>query len=161
MKNFTLPTTTALQKYLVLFVLLLSVNVGWGQYSITGTGSGNTYTQNFNSYSSPGTSISNWAISGTTTSQSTITAGTSIFSSNNGNGFYAARPNGTSTDYSMVMKQGTSGSSTITFSVTNNTGSSLNGFTITWDARQYSTTNRPTTLNFSYQINAGGYGILD
>ena len=42
MKNFTLPTATALQKYLVLFVLLLSVNVGWGQTTVTSrTTSGN------------------------------------------------------------------------------------------------------------------------
>ncbi|MCF6130411.1 lamin tail domain-containing protein, partial [Flavobacterium sp. AS60] len=162
--TFSFDSLKKTKTTLLLFaVFLMGWNMSWGQLSITGTGSGNTYTQTFNSFAGTLATVpSNWAIAGTVTSFSgtnpIITAGTTTFSNVSGNNWYAARPNGSSSDYAIVMKHSTSGSSTLIFSIKNDTGSTVDGFVIGWNSEQYSTANRPTTLNFSYRLGAGAYG---
>ena len=54
---FLANSKATIKGLLVVFVLLfMNTQVTWGQISITGTGSGNTYSQNFNSLASTGTS---------------------------------------------------------------------------------------------------------
>ena len=69
MKNFTLFTSNALHKYLALFVLLLTVNVGWGQAS----------TANYTSTSSSAWyTAANWSTGSWAGTKSAATSDTSV-----------------------------------------------------------------------------------
>jgi hypothetical protein len=154
-KNFSILALT--------FLLFFAGNT-FGQYSITGIGSGSKYTQNFDAFRGTAATIpTNWALSG---SANGTTANQIIFSGQttptpttvNGNNYYAGRASSSSTDYSLLQKQGTTGSSTFTFNAVNNTGSTITGFVITWNVEQLiAGYNRAATVDFKYQINGGGY----
>lgn len=141
--------------FVVLF--MLSFVRGWGQYSITGTGSSNTYTQNFNSWAGSNTTpATNWTISATGGGYYNRNTGT--YSANN---LYALRDNASATDIAVGGKVAANsgncsgnGTRTIIFSVINNTGAPINGFVINWNVEQYSQGGRATTLNLTH--NFGG-----
>lgn len=147
------------------FLLTLVSVSGWGQYSITGIGATNEYLQDFDTFRGTAATIpSNWSFSST---QNGTAANRIIYngqtnpatSAVNGNNFYAGRASSTSSDYSVLQKQGTSGSSTFTFTATNNTGAPITGFVISWNVEQMILGyNRSATVNFTYQIDGGGYG---
>jgi hypothetical protein len=147
---------------LLLFFIILTAHFGWGQYSITATGSGNTYTQNFNSFAGTSATLpTNWAVA-TASYNATfpiLTSGTATptVANASGNNCYSGRSGSSSSDYCILQKQATSGSTTFTFSATNGTGSSINGFTITWKAKQYSAAGRASTVDFKYRTNGGSY----
>lgn len=137
---------------------------GWGQHSITGFGSTNTYTQNFDNFRGTAATLpSEWSISGSYNSNAAyqvLTAGgtTPTTTTANGNNVYAGRAGTSSSDYSLLQKQATSGSaSNITFSAVNNTASTINGFVINWNVEQFALGGRATQLNFRYRINGGSY----
>lgn len=142
--------------------MIIGVNGVKGQVSITGFNSGNTYTQNFDAFRGTSATLpANWAV--TTASYNAtypvITSGaaTPSVAQANGNNCYAGRANSTSSDYSILQKQATSGSTTFTLSTTNNTGATINGFVITWNVEQYNSSGRATTVDFSYRLNTGSY----
>ena len=144
-------------------LLMLAFVRGWGQYSITGTGSGNTYIQNFDAFRGTSATVPiNWVASSTqngTAGNRILTAGvgTPTVATANGNNFYAGRTSSTSTDYSILQKQGTSGSSYFTFNAVNNMGTTINGFVVTWNVEQLAASGRATTVNLEYSINGGGW----
>ncbi len=159
-----LSKSTSILKSLTLLLMGMAFFVGGvkGQYSIAGTGSGNTYTQNFDAFRGTSATLpANWAVSSATynATYAVLTSGAAspTVSNASGNNCYAGRSSSSSTNYCILQKQATSGSTTFTFSATNGTGSTLNGFTITWNAKQYSQAGRPTTLDFQYRINGGSY----
>ncbi len=143
-------------------VLVIGVGNVWGQYSITSAGSGNTYSENFDTFR--GTAITlptNWTVATASYNANypilTSGAASPTVSNASGNNCYAGRASNSSSDYSILQKQGTSGSTTFTFNTTNNTGSSIDGFVISWNVEQFSSAGRATTVNFSYNINGGTY----
>jgi hypothetical protein len=144
--------------------LVLVVGMGnvWGQYSITSAGSGNTYSQNFDAFRGTAVTLpTSWTVA-TASYNATypiLTSGNAspTVSNASGNNCYAGRASNSSLDYSILQKQGTSGSTTFTLNTSNNTGSSINGFVITWNVEQFSSAGRATTVNFSYSINGGSY----
>ena len=151
-------------KILVLF-LLTSV-LGWSQHAITGTGVGNTYTQNFDTFRGTAATlspISNWSVVtasyNANASFQVLTSGaaTPTVANASGNNLYAGRANSTSTDYSILQKQATTGSTTFTFNTINNTGSTISGFEIGWNVEQFNLAGRATTVQLSYSINGGAY----
>lgn len=136
---------------------------GWGQHSITGFGSTNTYNQSFDNFRGTAATLpSEWSVSGSynsTTAYQVLTAGGTAPTTNNANGnnVYAGRASTSSSDYSLLQKQATSGSSNFTFNAVNNTNSTINGFVINWNVEQFALGGRPTQLNFRYRINGGSY----
>ena len=146
---------------LLVITLLVSV-LGWGQFVITGTGAANTYNQNFDAFR--GTAVTlpvNWAIN-TASYNATypvITSGaaTPTVANANGNNCYAGRASGANSDYAILQKNATSGSTKFTFSAVNNTGSSVSGFVINWNTEQFNNAGRATTVDLLYRINAGAY----
>lgn len=146
---------------LLLAALLFTV-IGRGQYSITGSGSGNTYTQNFDTFAgTAGTLPANWIVSSATYNATypivTSGAATPTVANANGNNCYAGRATSASSDYSLLQKQATAGSTTFTLSTVNNTGSAIDGFVITWNVEQFEDAGRATTLAFDYRIGAGAW----
>jgi len=147
---------------LLAIMLCLVSGMSWGQYAITGTGSGNTYTQDFDAFRGTAATLpTNWAVSSASynTNYPILTAGASspTVANASGNNCYAGRASASSSDYSILQKQATSGSTTFTFSATNNTGVVINGFVITWNVEQLSAAGRPTTVDFKYRLNGGSY----
>jgi len=149
-------------KIKILFLALLVSAVSWGQYAITGVGSGNTYTQNFDAFRGTAVTLpTNWAV--TTASYNatypilTSGAASPTVANASGNNCYAGRASSASSDYSILQKQATSGSTTFVFSATNSTGANIDGFVITWNVEQFSSQGRATTVDFSYRIGAGAY----
>lgn len=154
-----------LSKYLVLIAMLLSVGV-WGQYSINGTGSANTYTQNFDTFRGTSATLpTNWTNSTNSynTSYPVITSGAAspTVAQASGNNCYAGRANSSSTDYAILQKQATSGQTYLNFSAANNTGNIITGFTVTWNVEQYNQAARATTVDFDYRIGSGSYTQTD
>ena len=154
-------STTKLFSLLAL-LLMLGVNGVNGQVSITGFNSGNTYTQDFDAFrGTSGTLPTNWAVSSAiynATYPVIISGGgTPTVAQASGNNCYAGRAGSSSSDYSILQKQATSGSTTFTLSTTNNTGATINGFVITWNVEQYNSAGRATTVDFAYRLNAGSY----
>jgi len=146
----------------LLLVAIFFTVIGRGQYSITGSGSGNTYTQNFDSFRGTALTLpSNWAV--TTASYNatypilTSGAATPTVANATGNNCYAGRASSASSDYSLLQKQATSGSTTFTFNAVNNTGSAIDGFVITWNVEQFEDAGRATTVAFDYRIGAGAW----
>ncbi|MGL2964934.1 beta strand repeat-containing protein, partial [Flavobacterium sp. RSB2_4_14] len=138
-------------------LILLNTQVSWGQFSITGTGSGNTYTQNFDSFAGTSVSVpSNWAWT-----YSDYTPG-GFYNRNvaysNSNSTFGLRDNSSSTDIAFGSKQD-GAAYTLTFSVVNNTGAIINGFELTWNIEQYSQCSNATPVAFAYRLNAGAYGL--
>lgn len=157
-----MKTNLLMKRLLLLWVFAFSTTL-WGQHSIAGSGVTNTYTQNFDTFR--GTAITlptNWTVSGTynnTAAYQVLNAGSSTPGTNNANGnnVYAGRASTSSTDYSILQKQATTGSSTFTFKVKNDTGSIINGFVINWNIEQFALGGRATTVDFKYRVNAGSY----
>lgn len=144
-------------KLKILFIALLVSGLSWGQYSITGIGSGNTYTQNFNAFA--GTLITvptNWSWSWNDYTPGNYYNRTSTY--NNSNSTYALRESASpGTDISFGGKvDGTI--YYLNFSVVNNTGNDINGFEIGWNVEQYSAAPTATPVSFSYRLNANAYG---
>jgi uncharacterized repeat protein (TIGR02543 family) len=152
--------------YVLAFLMLISGGV-FGQYSVTGTGIGNTYTQNFNTFSGTVSSLPvNWSASGSqngTAAYRVLTAGsaTPTTAQASGNNFYAGRASSSSSDYSILQKQGTSGSSYFTFNAINNTANSIDGFVLSWNVEQFAVGGRPTTVNLEYSINGGAWATAN
>ncbi|REC48367.1 hypothetical protein DRF62_19860 [Chryseobacterium piscium] len=145
------------------FLMALFSVWGWGQHAITGFGSTNTYNQSFDNFRGTAATLPlEWSISGsynTNAAYQVLTAGGTTPTTNNANGnnVYAGRASTSSSDYSILQKQATSGSSNFTFSAVNNTNSIINGFVINWNVEQFALGGRPTQLNFRYRINGGSY----
>lgn len=142
----------------LVFSLGLSGSV-FGQYSITGTGVANTYTQNFDAFAGTLATVpSNW-----TWSWNDYTPG-GYYNRNvtytNANSTHALRESASSTDVSFGGK--VDGSTYfLTFTVTNNTGSTINGFELNWDVEQYTRCTNATPVSFSYRLNSGTYGLVN
>lgn len=151
-----------LKSALCLLMVFISGNI-WAQHPITVMGAEGIYTQNFNDFRGTAATLpANWAVSGSyngTASNRVVTAGSSTpnTSTANGNNVYAGRASTSSSDYSILQKQATSGSSTFTFSTINDSDSTINGFTITWNVEQFCLAGRPATVNFQYRLNGGSY----
>jgi hypothetical protein len=150
-----------LQKNLLRFWLILIVfgSVGnvWGQqFSITGTGAGNTYTQNFDGFAGTlATLPTNWSWSFNDYNPGGFYNRNGTY--NNTNSTYALRDNPSSTDNAFGGK--IDGSTyQLVFSTVNNTGATITGFTITTNVEQYSTCTNGTPVSFTYSIGGGTYG---
>ena len=100
----------------ILFTLIFAIfltTFSSAQYSITGTGSGNTYTQDFDAFRGTAATLpSNWVVATASynTTYPIVTAGSSTPSTSqaNGNNCYAGRASTSSSDYSILHKQATS-----------------------------------------------------
>ncbi|QBN20017.1 T9SS sorting signal type C domain-containing protein [Flavobacterium nackdongense] len=165
MNKFTLGfflanSKTTIKGGLVLFALLLmNSQLSWGQISITGFGSGNTYNQNFDGLVNNG--IANavttlpvgWTFIETGTS-SNATYAASTGSDNGGNTYsYGAT---SSTDRALGGLQSGSVVPTLGVSFTNNSGSFISELVITYTGEQWriGTANRVDRLDFQYSLNA-------
>jgi hypothetical protein len=146
---------------LICFAFIIS-NTVYSQYSITATGIGNTYIQNFDTFRGTAATLPlNWGVSAVTYNTTfpvvTSAAASPTVANASGNNCYAGRATSTSTDYSILQKQATTGSTTFTFSTVNNTASILNGFVVNWNVEQFNKAGRATTVELSYNINGGAY----
>jgi hypothetical protein len=142
--------------YLLILFQLFFIGYNYGQYSITGIGAGNTYTQNFDGFAGTLATVpTNWVWSWSDYTPGSYYNRNTAYSSTNST--YALRESSGSTDNCFGGK--IDGSTyNLTFSVVNNTGSDINGFAITWNVEQYSASTNATPLNFTYRLNAGAYG---
>jgi hypothetical protein len=110
-KNFSILALT--------FLLFFAGNT-FGQYSITGIGSSSTYTQNFDAFRGTALTLpTNWAVA-TASYNATYPilaagAATPTVANASGNNCYAGRASSSSSDYSILQKQSTSGATTFTF----------------------------------------------
>ncbi|MEN9447566.1 MAG: hypothetical protein RJA25_856, partial [Bacteroidota bacterium] len=104
---------TSFSKNIITVLLLLSgmfwSGSVWGQYSITGFGAGNTYTQDFDAFRGTATTLpTNWAVSSATYNATypILTAGAAspTVSNASGNNCYAGRASASSSDYSILQK---------------------------------------------------------
>ncbi|MFM9986444.1 MAG: MopE-related protein [Flavobacteriales bacterium] len=141
--------------FLLLILGICSIP-GKAQYSITGTGSGNTYGQDFNTFTGVALTVpTNWGWSWTDFTPGGFYDRTGTY--NNANSTYALRESATpGTDRAFGGKvDGTA--RTLTFSVTNNTGSTITGFELTWNVEQYSREATATPVSFSYRLNAAAF----
>ena len=149
MKNFTLPTTTALRKYLALIVLLLTVNVGWGQTNIvkfdfsTLAGGANTFGA---SPLTPTTSDANVTIVGLTRGSGMTTTGTAA----------AKAWGGLSGNTSSTQATGISSNNTATFSIMPNAGYKVSLTQIPAYNIRCSNTGYATGI-WQYSVNGGTY----
>jgi hypothetical protein len=146
---------TIFLRYISLLLLLGSLGIERvkGQVSITGTGSGNTYSQNFFGYTGLiATLPSGWTSS--VTPSGFYSRGNTYSSSN---GSFALRDFTGGTEIAIGAKPASGTSTNIIFSGINNTGAAIGGFTLTWNVEQYSATTTPTTVDFAYNINGGSY----
>jgi hypothetical protein len=76
----------------------------------------------------------------------------------NSNAYYAFRDNSSSPVIGLGGKRGTSGGVFLNWSLTNNTGSNITEFSITWTAYQYTEWGRATTFTLnSYNPNGSGF----
>lgn len=161
MKKLSLAIKLIILKSVALFFIALTItNEVCGQYSITGTGIGNTYTQNFDAFRGTTGMPANWAQS-STANATLVVAGTTNFGTATANNCYAGRNSSSGSDYACIFKVAAATPATLTFSVANNTGSTINGFVITWNAEQYSQTARATTVDFTYRLGASAYGTTN
>ncbi len=147
-------------KLLFLSVMLVAPMLGWGQISITSTGT--AFTQNFDGMGSSATASlpSGWKVNSATaystgTTATTLAAGTSgtgalSGSSAGGTYNYANGVTASSTDRAVGFL--TSGSFTsprnIFVQITNNTGSAITALTISFDFEKYRSGTRAWTMNF-------------
>ncbi|MDA3872622.1 MAG: hypothetical protein PF795_01510 [Kiritimatiellae bacterium] len=76
----------------------------------------------------------------------------------NSNSTYALiDSNVSSTDVAFGQKGPTSGTDFLNWSFTNNTGTAIEQFNVSWDFEQYSAATRETALNFNYNPNSSGW----
>lgn len=142
-------------------IQLIPFNVK-AQYSITGFGVANTYTQNFDAFRGTAATLpTNWTVTtaayNATYPVLTSGAASPTVANASANNCYAGRASSSSTDYSILQKQATSGSTTFTFSTVNNTTQVISGFEITWNVEQFSMAGRATTVSLDYRINGGAW----
>ena len=130
---------------------------GWGQYSITGVGTGNTYVQDFNSFAGTlATLPTNWTWSWTDYTPGGYYNRNGTYSNTNSTyGLRESSSPGTDIAFGGKIDANTY---YLIFSGVNNTGNAIGGFTITWNVEQYSASTNATPVNFSYRINGGAYG---
>ncbi len=146
------------KKLLFLALMLLTGVASWGQVSITGTGSGNTYTQDFNTLASSGSSNTTvpvaWVFveSGSSSANNTYAADTG--SGTAGNTYSYGSTN--ASDRALGGLQSSSVIPTIGVSFTNNTGQALSELIISYTGEQWrlGTANRVDRLDFQYSLNA-------
>ena len=139
----------------LLSLLLLLPLLGRAQYSITAVGS--AYNQSFDAFA--GTLVTqpaNWTYSGTDYTPGGYYNRASAY--NNSNSTYGLRESTTATEVAFGAKLGTAEVNNYDFTVVNNTGAPITGFTVVWDVEQYSQDTRPTTIDFSYNLNGGAFG---
>jgi hypothetical protein len=143
-------------KKLLFLVTFLSVAIGYGQISITGTGAANTYSQDFNTLAITATSSSvptGWAFSETGSGFNTLySAGTG---SGTGGDTYSF---GTAASTERAFGGLLSGSVTPTIgaSFTNNTGATITELVISYKGETWriGAINRSDRLDFQYSVNA-------
>ena len=153
-------TNNRLKGLIALVLMVLGMQVSWGQVSFTGTGSGNTYTQTFDNSGTSTTYIGSLATLPTGWTSSSGTYGGfysrgNVYVSSNGN--FALRNLSGGTEIAIGAKPAAGTATNIIFSGTNNTGAAITGFTVTWNVEQYSAAATATTLDFTYNINGGSY----
>jgi trimeric autotransporter adhesin len=150
-------TLNIMKTKVLLFFIILTSFAGWGQVSITGTGSGNTYTQDFNTLANSGTSSTvptGWAFLETlTNANTTYTAGTGSATGGDTYSFGAASP---STERAFGVLKSSNFASVIGVSFTNNTGTIINGLVITYKGETWriGAASRIDRLDFQYSTNA-------
>jgi hypothetical protein len=144
-------------------LLMVGVNVGWGQLSITSTGT--AFTQNFDAFGSSATATlptgfrvngngaaPSWTTGTTATTVAAGTSGTGALTSTSGGGTYnfANGVTASSTDRSLGFL--TSGSfaspNSIILRFTNNTGVTVTNLNITFDYEKYRAGTRAWDLTF-------------
>jgi hypothetical protein len=145
-------------KKLLFLVTFLSVAIGYGQISITGTGAANTYSQDFNTLAITATSNSvptGWAFSET----SAAAPANTLYSAGNGSANVADTYSfGTAASTERAFGGLRSGTNipTIGASFTNNTGATITELVITYKGETWriGATNRSDRLDFQYSVNA-------
>ena len=77
----------------------------------------------------------------------------------NNNSTYALGfdPAGIPADRAFGSKSPTSGTDFLNWTITNGTGAAISTFSVSWDVEQYSQAGRPTTVDFNYNSNGGGF----
>lgn len=145
--------------FLFFAFLLMNTQASWGQISITGTGSGNTYSQNFDVLANAGTTNAittlpvGWTFLETGTGANTIYAA-DIGSSNSGNTYsYGVAA---ASDRAFGCLQSGSVTPTLGASFTNNSGGTITEMVISYSGEQWrlGTLNRVDRLDFQYSLNA-------
>jgi len=134
-----------------LFFAIFLTTFSSAQYSITGTGAGNTYTQDFDAFA--GTTITvpaNWVWSWNDFTPGGYYNRSATYS--NANSTHALREGASSTDVAFGLKNDNT-AKTFTFSVKNNTSAPITGFELNWQVEQYSAFTNATTVSFSYRLN--------
>lgn len=156
---FQVKSTATIKGLLVLFAFLfLNPQASWGQISITGTGSGNTYSQNFDALANTGTAeITTLPVGWTfletgTGANTTYAAGTG--SLNTGNTY--SYGDAASTDRAFGGLQSGGVIPTLGASFTNNSGGTITEMVISYTGEQWrlGTLNRVDRLDFQYSLNA-------
>ena len=145
----------------IAFIMFSSVTLCIAQYSFASFGS--VYSQNFDAFRGTAVTLpTDWAVA-TASYNATVPiitsgAATPTVANASGNNCYAGRASSSSSDYAILQKQGTTGSSTtFTFSAKNNTGTTLAGFNVAWNVEQYNAAGRATLVDFKYRVGAGTY----
>jgi hypothetical protein len=155
-------------KLKLLFITLLACFSGWGQLSITSTGT--SYTQNFDGMSSSATatlptgfkvngngSAPSWATGTTATTLAAGTSGTGALTSTSGGGTYNFANGVTAVASDRALGFLTSGSfaspNSIIFRFTNNTGITITNLNITFDYEKYRSGTRAWNLTFFHGNN--------
>ena len=138
----------------VLLMLLLPL-LGKAQQSITALNS--AYNQSFDSFAGTlATQPANWTYSGTDYTPGGYYNRATAYA--NSNSTYGLRENSTSTDVCFGAKLGSSEVNNYDLTVVNNTGGTITSFSIVWDVEQYSQDTRPTSIDFTYNLNGGAFG---
>ncbi|MCZ8196936.1 MAG: choice-of-anchor D domain-containing protein [Flavobacterium sp.] len=145
-------------KKILFLVTFLSIALGYGQISISGTGVANTYSQNFDALAITGTSStvpSGWAFSETSATapaNTLYTAGTGSANSGDTYSFGTAA----STERAFGGLRSGSNIPTIGASFTNNTGATITSLVITYKGETWriGALNRSDRLDFQYSVNA-------
>ncbi|RYZ48816.1 MAG: hypothetical protein EOP49_17685, partial [Sphingobacteriales bacterium] len=150
-------TASAAKWPLMIFALLLSATVSWGQVSLTNA---SAYTQDFNTLASSGTSSTlptGWLLSETGTgSNTTYTAGTG--SDNGGNTYSFGAASNSERAFGTLLSG--SVTSTIGAAFTNNTGTTITELSISYYGEMWRlgvTNSVPLDqLDFQYSLDASG-----
>lgn len=151
-RNLHLPVKLA--SLLILIALLVMPGVGWGQISITATGT--PFTENFNTLALTGTSSAvptGWSFLETGSgANTTYSAGTGSANTGDTYSFGAA----SATDRAFGTLLSGSVTSAIGASFTNNTGGAINELAISYIGEQWrlGTASREDRLDFQYSLDA-------
>jgi hypothetical protein len=153
-----------LKTFLFLAIFGFNAQVSFGQVSISGTGSANTYTQDFNTLASTGTTnaITTLPVGWTffeigTSSNTTYAAGTG---SGNGGNTYSF---GLDADRALGGLQSNAATPTIGVSFTNGTGGAISELVVNYTGEQWrlGATSRVDRLDFQYSLNATSLNVGD